>query len=121
MNGTAMTAGQSIIGAGTGWSVIRTADFDGDGKSDLLWRHTDGRHAIWLMDGVTIKGTAQILNAGNWTATHTPDLDGDGKADIVWENIDGRVAVWLMNGTAMSSGTGIQNAGTGWSVSGVSQ
>ncbi|OGA37205.1 MAG: hypothetical protein A3G24_00290 [Betaproteobacteria bacterium RIFCSPLOWO2_12_FULL_62_13] len=28
-------------------------DFNGDGKSDILWRHTEGRIGIWLMDGFT--------------------------------------------------------------------
>jgi hypothetical protein len=37
------------MGSGTGWNVQQIADFNGDGKSDILWQHTDGRTAIWLM------------------------------------------------------------------------
>jgi FG-GAP repeat protein len=33
------------------WSIISTADFDGDGKSDILWTTAAGGVAIWGMDG----------------------------------------------------------------------
>src|SRR5262249_54802271 len=29
-------------------------DFNGDGKSDILWRHSSGTVCIWLMDGVSL-------------------------------------------------------------------
>jgi hypothetical protein len=32
-------------------------DFDGDGKADILWRHTSGLLALWLMNGGTITGS----------------------------------------------------------------
>jgi FG-GAP repeat len=39
-----------------GWGVVDTSfDFNGDGKSDLLWFNpSSGDNAIWLMDGVRI-------------------------------------------------------------------
>ena len=34
------------------YDIVGTGDFDGDGKSDILWRHTTlGDVWIWLMDG----------------------------------------------------------------------
>ena len=43
-----------------------TGDFDGDGKSDILWQHSDGTPAIWLMDGpdATLIAAAGPLNPG---------------------------------------------------------
>ena len=33
-----------------------SCDFDGDGKSDILWRNSStGEHYIYLMDGLTVK------------------------------------------------------------------
>ena len=30
------------------WKVVGTGDFNGDGKSDILWRNTStGENAIW--------------------------------------------------------------------------
>jgi hypothetical protein len=35
-----------------GWSIGETDDFDGEGKSDILWRDTNtGATAIWFMNG----------------------------------------------------------------------
>jgi hypothetical protein len=39
-------------------------DLDGDGKGDLVWRHTQtGDVVVWLMDGLTITQVA-IVSAG---------------------------------------------------------
>jgi hypothetical protein len=37
------------------WTVAETGDFDGDGKSDILWYANDGSVALWLMNGTMIK------------------------------------------------------------------
>jgi hypothetical protein len=42
-----------------GWSIGETDDFDGEGKSDILWRDTNtGATAIWFMNGTQISQTA---------------------------------------------------------------
>jgi hypothetical protein len=42
------------------WSVAETGDFDGDRKSDILWRDTSGNTAIWFMNGTTVSSTAGV-------------------------------------------------------------
>jgi hypothetical protein len=43
-------------------------DFNGDGKSDLLWRDNLGHTAIWFMNGVTVASTAGVGNIPTaWT------------------------------------------------------
>lgn len=37
----------SPLVAGNEWQVQGTGDFDGDGRSDMLWRHASGGLAIW--------------------------------------------------------------------------
>ena len=39
------------------WHEVGTADFNGDGKSDILWQNTNGTPAVWLMDGVNVLAT----------------------------------------------------------------
>ena len=32
-------------------------DFNGDGRADILWRHTSGLVYLWLLNGTSITGT----------------------------------------------------------------
>ena len=50
-----------ILGASPGWTVSHTADFNGDGKVDLLWRNANGAVALWLR--------ALVLGTGGYLAT----------------------------------------------------
>ncbi|APV50540.1 hypothetical protein BWI17_13065 [Betaproteobacteria bacterium GR16-43] len=94
----------------------KPGDFDGDNKQDIVFRHTDGRVAIWTMNGLTTTTSAQIFPAGTaWTVARQADTDGDGKSDLVWQNPDGRVAVYQMNGTTATTKTNLLPAG-GWQV-----
>ncbi|APV50810.1 hypothetical protein BWI17_14605 [Betaproteobacteria bacterium GR16-43] len=93
------------------------ADFNGNGMSDLLWTHADGRAAIWMMDGFSTVDGGEIINAGTgWSVTHLADFNGDGKSDIVWRHTDGRTAIYLMDGRVPTTTQQIFNAGDGWTV-----
>jgi hypothetical protein len=106
MNGTNFNASATLKEAkpvDLNWQLAGCGDFNGDGYSDFLWQHTDGRIAAWLMHGTTSSQSALIRTAGNgWRATAVGDMDGDSKPDILLRNADGRVAVWLMDGTCVA-------------------
>ena len=55
MNGTTISSNVPITAvADLNWSIAGTVDFDGDGKSDILWRNgATGDNSIWLMNGAT--------------------------------------------------------------------
>jgi hypothetical protein len=46
--------GGALPDVGPTWHVKAAADFNGDGKSDILWQHDSGLPAIWTMNGTTI-------------------------------------------------------------------
>ena len=54
------------------WQLARIADFDGDGRADILWRHLpSGQNYLWLMHGRTIRpseGYVTTMPPPNWTA-----------------------------------------------------
>jgi hypothetical protein len=81
------------------------SDFNGDGKSDILWRRAaDGAETMWLMNGTSLASWAPLFSDTAWTVAGTGDFNGDGKSDILWRRAsDGAVTMWLMNGTAMTS------------------
>jgi FG-GAP-like repeat len=93
-------------------------DFNGDGKSDLLWRNTDGSLALWQMNGSTATPSSIGALPAGWTTAGTGDFNGDGKADMLLSNANGSVATWQMNGSKVSKGNIIGTLGAGWSISG---
>ncbi|HXG70650.1 MAG TPA: S8 family serine peptidase [Gemmatimonadaceae bacterium] len=109
------------------WRIRSVGDLDGDGKADLIWQHQlDGRLAVWLMDGLTVReGTllnpAQVTDT-NWHIVATADFDRDGRRDLLWQHqTDGRVAVWLMNGIYQLDGeltNPSQESDTNWKIRG---
>ena len=88
------------------WSIIcGSGDYNGDGKSDILWRNSDGNVAIWAMDGAQTLPSPSVTGAlgiipTNWSIVDGQgDYNGDGKSDLLWRNADGGLAIWNMNGT----------------------
>ena len=61
MNGTTIVA-QSYLGAVVpDYAIVGTADYTGDGKTDILWRHqTSGALWLWRMNGATLEAVTQV-------------------------------------------------------------
>jgi streptogramin lyase len=73
MDGTVIkpTEGSLRTVADLNWQIVAVGDYDGDGKSDLLWRNSStGENYLYPMDGTTIKlneGLLRTVPVGNWT------------------------------------------------------
>ncbi len=84
-------------------------DFNGDGRSDILWRNVDGQMSNWLGQAnggfVQNNANAAAVVPMAWQIAGTGDFNGDGRDDILWRNIDGQMSNWL--GTA--TGGFVQN------------
>jgi hypothetical protein len=91
-------------------------DLDGNGTSDILWRHGDGTVVSWAMQGVT--GTSGSIASVDlsWTLLGSADFNGDAKADLLWRGADGTVAQWQMNGTTYIGGGSFGIADLAWKV-----
>jgi Tol biopolymer transport system component len=83
-----------------GWSVYDArSDFNGDGKTDLVWKNTSGAVQVWTMDGTTNTANAVFGPYAGWDVVDTHrDFNGDGKNDLLWKETTGRISVWLMDG-----------------------
>jgi hypothetical protein len=104
---------------GITWKEIDAGDFDGDGKSDILWQNNDGTPAVWLMNGthVSLMGPGLSNPGPAWHAKEAADFNGDGKADILFQNDNGAAAVWLMDGVNLvSTSPPLPNPGPAWHV-----
>ena len=80
------------------------ADFNGDGKSDILWQNNaNGVRVIVFMDGTSSLGVAILpIVPTEWNIVGSDDFNGDLNSDILWQNsVTGQRVVWLMNGASL--------------------
>jgi hypothetical protein len=108
-----------------GWSAAATGDFNGDGKSDILWRNNaSGVVEEWLMNGSTVSSMPNIATvdpSSGWVIRGAADFNGDGKSDILWQNTgSGALQEWAMNGSSVTSIINLSTIApaTGWSLEG---
>jgi len=128
MNGLSIQPNEGYLRtvADLSWRIVGVADFDGDGKSDILWRNAvSGQNYLYPMNGTAILGTEGYLRTvadTNWQVKGVGDFDGDGKADILWRNaVSGENYLYPMNGTTILATEGYLRmvADLNWSVAGV--
>ncbi len=92
-------------------------DFNGDGKSDLLWRNDAGAVAIWEMnEGTVLRGHSLGAVPANWHIAGTGDFNGDHMSDILWRNDAGTVAIWNMNDGSVLSGNSPGSMPADWHI-----
>jgi hypothetical protein len=89
------------------WRIAGVADFNGDGRVDLLWQDTvQGSVFVTFLNGTRVSSVAALTPAAvspTWVVRGVADYDGDGNPDLVWQNLTtGELYVWYMNGTALS-------------------
>lgn len=80
------------------------ADFDGDGKADVLWRTSTGGLDLWQREDTAIAAHVSRNNQGvamgpEWQVAGTGDFNADGYADLVWRETTGQMVVWFMVGS----------------------
>lgn len=80
-------------------------DINGDGKSELIFRHTAlGQVAWWEMNGAAVTARRQQAAGSTYTLPVTGDFNGDGKTDLVWKSQANTLLIYFANsaGTAFT-------------------
>jgi hypothetical protein len=104
---------RELVGGGIEIRLQQDAhnDFNGDFKSDLLWRNDNGNLTDWIAqaNGSFATNSANLSSTvtTDWHIVGTGDFNGDGRVDILWRNANsGQLSDWL--GT--SSGSFVSNS-----------
>jgi hypothetical protein len=90
------------VGNPTAWKAVGTADANGDGQIDVLWRN-DSTQATgwWLMNGKAIQSVAYLVPNEPDSSQQVKgigDFNRDGSIDVLWQNrISGATNLWLMD------------------------
>ena len=125
MDGTTrLNISESVGTATVPWQIQGAGDFNGDGKTDLVWRNSaSGQNAVWFLDGTSLSGVTLLPEVGgtNWQIQGVGDFNGDQQSDLVWRDYaTGDNVVWLMNGTAFAGSAFLANvADLNWQIQGV--
>jgi hypothetical protein len=107
---------------GKEWSLVASADIDGNRKAELLWRSAGGFSA-WMFKGMT---PVRFVNfpavSSPWSLAAVGEIYGDLKQDLVWYNADtGQLRAWVMRGADPPISMNLPVAASPWSVAGVFQ
>jgi chitodextrinase len=98
-------------------------DFNGDGKSDILWNNkSTGANLLWFMNANanTVSGQFATQSDLNWKVVGSGDFNGDGKADILYRNSStGANQILFMDGQTVTSTLQLPVAGVNWTVADV--
>ncbi|GAC1337650.1 MAG: hypothetical protein NVSMB26_24860 [Beijerinckiaceae bacterium] len=105
------------LGFHAGVNAQAAHDFNGDGKSDILWSDTAGDVVQWLMNGQSVLSSS-FLGGSPWTVVGTGDFNGNGRWDLLWQNSStGNVVEWDMNGSTVLS-SGLIGGNNDWVIAG---
>lgn len=125
---TANDGNALIYDISTSWKVAGAGDFNGDGRSDILWRNDNGALTNWLANAngsfSANDPIALIYDIPvSWKVAGIGDFNGDGRDDVLWRNDSGALTNWLSqpNGSfsANDSVALIYDIPTSWKVANV--
>jgi len=111
LNGLARPGSAVPLGGATPlsppWRLSATADFNADGRPDLVWRNSSTQKIqIWTMNGTSRLGvvtpTPDQAVDGNWEIVAAFDWNGDQSTDFLWYNpVSGKIVLWFMNASVV--------------------
>lgn len=119
--------GGTTYHVGLDWRVAAVGDFNGDGRSDILWSNVGGLVDIWNANSsaspTSFTFQPAIALTSDWRVAGVGDFSGSGTDGILWRNASGVLTTWNSTAAAPESFSGnggaTCNVGLDWQVAGV--
>lgn len=124
------TQGAQFLGAAdltrvSHWRIAGAADFNHDGRPDLLWQDpVSGATQVWYLGGLKgneVVDTVPLAGPNAWHIVSIIDLNLDRHPDIVWQDsVTGSSQVWFLGGSQGTTqlGTSALSGPTRWQIAG---
>ncbi len=98
----------------TSWTLVGTGDFQGNGKSELIWhRASDGLTELQFQNGVAPTALSMPTNnsfGATWNIAAIGDFDDSGRSSLLWRRqSDGLAEIQFLNGSQGIGGGVITN------------
>ena len=96
---------------------MASSDFNGDGSSDVLWRHSSGIIHAWSVRNNQIVGATNFTTVGSdWQIQGIGDFNGDGSSDVLWRHSSGIIHAWSVRNNQIVGATNFATVGSDWQV-----
>ena len=120
LNGSQVVASTNLGAGPSGSNFAGAGDFNGDGKSDVLWKAADGTLSISFTDGQHFTTTNAVApQAAGWGVQGVADFTGDGKTDLLMTDGLGHAELWEMAGNIVTQVDDLGAVDPSWTVASV--
>jgi len=104
----------------SGWQLVGSGDFFGNGSDDLLLQNGAGTLVEWqLSNGQYAGGTLIGTAPSGWHVAGTGDFWGTGTDDLLLQDTAGNVVAWQLSNGQYAGGSFIGTAPSGWQIAAV--
>jgi FG-GAP-like repeat/Kelch motif/Galactose oxidase, central domain len=95
------------LAVGAGYRATFIADFNADGKADIVWENNANGRWLYTMNGTAVSASLLLPGAAaGYKLVGVGDFNGDGRADMLWQNAlnHGNHFIYLMNANTIIGG-----------------
>jgi len=108
------------ISYGSEWSTAGSADLNGDGLQDVIWRNGKSLYEAWTIDGFQAFDSMAPADMTGRAIAGLGDFNGDGKDDILFrDTATGAMEIRTLNGSTLTSLASPGVRSTEWAVAAV--